>query len=244
MTNEELEFAIQEIVEEIQSKSFTGTDEEIKLQQILYFDKYVKENIDYGFDAVNFSISYPNENNPYDSAFRLDGFFKENGIDGKRLAVCGSISQVAKLVLKKVSINCDYVWGHFNIGTDTKPQYIGHRWNVVSIGNKNYMVDFTVGMIIKNLNKDTNYKNSAYNLLGINSEDKEFDYLFFNELAPTQSIGGFKKNEKGTTVDDINESGHLNNCTTNPNEVISNLGYISPIHISEYAKRITSYKTL
>lgn len=244
MTLEELDNAIQEIVEEIQSQPFAGTDKEIKLQQILYFDKYVKDNIDYGFDAVNFSINHPHENNPYYSAFRLEGFFEQNKINGKRLAVCGSISQVANIVLKKLGINCDYVWGHFNIGTDAEPQYVGHRWNVISIGDKNYMVDFTIGMIVHNLGKDVNYANSAYKLLGITSEDREFDYLFFNELASTQSIGGFKKNETGTTVDDINEKGYLNNCTTNPNEVVSNLGYISPKHISEYAKLISSHKTL
>ena len=40
------------------------------------FDKYVKENIDYGFDALNYSIKYPLDANPYDSAFRSEGFLK------------------------------------------------------------------------------------------------------------------------------------------------------------------------
>lgn len=244
VTNEEIKIAINQIVEEIQSQPFEGTAEEIKLQQILYFDKYVKNNIDYGFDAVNFSISHPSENNPYDSAFRIEGFFERNEINGKRLAVCGSISQVANIVLKELGINCDYVWGHFNIGTDTKPQYVGHRWNVVLIGDKTYMVDFTASMIIYNFNKDVDYTNGAYKLLGAKSEDNEYDYLFFNQLAPTQSIGGFKKNENGTTVDDINEFGFLNNCTKNPNEVIPKLGYISSEHISEYAKQISTHKIL
>lgn len=244
MTNEQIENEVQNIIKEIQNQSFTGTEEEIKIQQILYFDKYVKENIEYGFDAVNFSINYPNEQNPFDSAYKLEGFFEHNKINGKRLAVCGSISQVANKIFNKLGISCDYVWGHFNIGTESNPQYVGHRWNVVTIGDKNYMVDFTLGMIVHNINKDDNYSNGAYNLLGITDKDSEYDYLFFDKLAPTLSLGGFKKNEKGSTVDDINESGYLNNCTTNPNEVIPNLGYISPMYASEYARQFDTSKIL
>lgn len=244
VTKEELEVAINKIVEEIEEQSFEGTEEEIKLQQILWFDKYVKDNIEYGFDAVFFSISHPHENNPYASAFRLEGFFEQDKTSGKRVAVCGSISEVANNVLKRLGIVSDYVWGHFNVGTDIKPQYVGHRWNVVTIGDKNYMVDFTAGMITHNLGKNDDYAYSALKLLGITDEEREYDCICFNELAPAQSIGGFKKNENGSTVDDIDELGFLNNTTVNPNEVISNLGQIPPEVISEYAKRISDNKTL
>lgn len=244
MTNEELNNRIQEIVDEIQSQQFVGTEEEIKIQQILYFDKYVKDNIDYGFEAVNFSMNNPNETNPFDSAFRLEGFFKENAISGKRLAVCGSISQVAKEVLNKLGIQCDYVWGHFNAGTINEPQYVGHRWNVVTIGDKNYMIDFTISMIIHNFNKDENYANASRQLLSLNDESREYSYLFFDKLAPTESIGGFTKNENGTTIDDFDEFGHLNNSTTDPQKVIHNLGTIPEEYIIQYTRMFDKGKSL
>ena len=239
MTNEEITIAIQEIVDEIQRQSFIGTDEEIKIQQIMYFDKYVKDNIDYGFDAVNFSLEHPNENNPFNNAFSLEGFFEENELNGKRLAVCGSISQVAKIVFNKLGIECDYVWGHFNIGTDMEPKYVGHRWNFVRIGNMNYMVDFTAEMIAHNFNKDRDYEIVARQLLALNEKSGEFDYLFFDKLAPTESIGGFKKNENGTTVDDLDEHGFLNNLTTEPQSVIDNLGKIPKEQVIGYSEIIS-----
>lgn len=244
MLNEELNNRIQEIVDEILRQQFVGSEEEIKIQQILYFDKYVKDNIDYGFEAVNFLLNNPNEKNPFDSAFRLEGFFQENEISGKRLAVCGSISQVAKLVLNKLGIQCDYVWGHFNAGTDNEPQYVGHRWNVVTLGNKNYMVDFTIGMIIHNINKDVNYANASRQLLALNDESREYSYLFFDKLAPTESIGGFTKNENGTAVDDLDEFGFLKNSTTEPQMAIPNLGTIPEWYIMEYIKMFDKSKSL
>ena len=78
MTEEQIEQYIEELVYEIKSKNFEGTDEEIKIQQIMYFDKYVKDNIDYGFEAVNFQMQHPNEPNPYESAFKREGFFMTN----------------------------------------------------------------------------------------------------------------------------------------------------------------------
>ncbi|NLL02521.1 MAG: hypothetical protein GX265_05850 [Mollicutes bacterium] len=123
-------------------------------------------------------------------------------------------------------MDCDDVWGHFNTGTYENPQYVGHRWNVVTIGDKDYMLDFTLGMIIHNLAKDENYLNCVYYLLGITDENKEYDYLFFDKLAPTTSIGGFKKNEKDETIDDIDESGHLRNVTTDPKTVFPKLDKI------------------
>lgn len=244
MSSEELNEQIHELVENIRSQHFIGTEEEIKMQQILYFDKIVKDNIDYGFDTVNFSLQHPNEKNPFDSAYRLEGFFKENEINGKRLAVCGSISEVAKIVFNKLGIKCDYIWGHFNIGTDNKPQYVGHRWNVVTIGEKNYMVDFTVGMIIHNLNKDDNYKNASKQLLAINDESKEYDYLFFDKLAPNESIGGFKRNENGEIVDDLDEHGYIKNSTTEPQKVIMNLKALPQEYYIEYVNMIAKGKTL
>ena len=244
MSNEELNNRIQEIVNEIQAQEFVGTEQEIKIQQILYFDKYVKDNIDYGFEAVIFSIKNPNKKNPFDNAFRLEGFFQKNEISGKRLAVCGSISQVAKLVLNKLGIKCDYVWGHFNVRTNNEPQYIGHRWNVVTIGDKNYMVDFTLGMIIHNINKDDNYANASRQLLSVNNENREYSYLFFDKLASTESIGGFTKNENGTSIDDLDEFGHLKNSTTEPQKAISNLGTIPEEYIMEYIKMFDKSKSL
>lgn len=226
MTNEELNNCIQELITLIQNQNFQGTSEEIIIQQIMFFDKYVKENIDYGFDAVNYSIANPNSPNPFDSAFRLEGFFKENEINGQRLAVCGSISHVAKIVFNAIGIKCDYVWGHFNSGTELNPQYVGHRWNVVEINDKQYMVDFTAGMIIRNMGKDSDYTNCAYQILGVNSIQQEYEYLFFDKLGLKQSIGGFTKNENGTTIDDIDENGFLKNTTKNAQELFPNLSVI------------------
>lgn len=243
MTNEELNTSIMELVELIKSQNFQGTIEEIQIQQILFFDKYVKDNIDYGFDAVNYSINNPNMPNPYSSAFDIEGFFKENESDGRRLAVCGSISKVACMIFKELGINSNYVWGHFNIGTEEKPQYVGHRWNIVEIGNKQYMVDFTAGMIIHNMEKDKNYMISASQLLGANTPEQEYKFLFFDKLCLNQSIGGFKTNKNGTAIDDLDENKFLRNITNDPYTVISKLTSLSPDIISQYISKLNA-KTL
>lgn len=244
MINEELEFYIDELVEEIRSQQFIGTEEEIKFQQVLYFDKYVKEHIDYGFEALEFSMSHPGEENPYESAFRTDGFFEINKATGKRLAVCGGISTVANIVLNKLGIECNYVWGHFNAGTEEEPIYGGHRWNEIVIGSEHFMVDFTNGMLVHNINKDNTYKEMVGNILGIDSESHEYDFLFFDKLLPNQSLNGFKKDANGRTIDDLDENGRLINTVCDPNQVISNLGSIPPEIIAKYAAYLPTNKTL
>ena len=105
------------------------------------------------------------------------------------------------------------------------------------------MVDFTLGMVIHNMNKDSNYDNLAQGLLGMKDESQEYDYLFFNELAKSESIGGFKLNERGTNVDDLDESGHLNNTTTEPETIIPNLGTIPKEQIIAYVQAIAQDRT-
>lgn len=234
MTSEEINNSVQQMIDEMQKYNFEGTEEEIIIKKILFFDKYVKENIDYGFEAMNFLMEHPGENNPYGSAFEVEGFFKQNQVNGKRLAVCGSISKVANLFFNTQGIECNYVWGHFNCGTEDKPKYAGHRWNVITIGDKKCMVDFTIGMIVHNLMKDSNYARCSYELFGITDESKEFDYLFFDKLAPNESIGGFKKDEHGRTVDDLDEIGRLKNITTNPYDIYPDLSFIPPQLLSQY----------
>ena len=148
------------------------------------------------------------------------------------------------IVFNELGIDCNYVWGHFNVGTENEPQYVGHRWNVVAIGDKNYMVDFTAGMIMHNLSKDSNYASAALELLGANSESSEYDYLFFDKLAPTETIGGFKKNENGTSVDDLDEFGKLKNVTTEPASVIDDLGTIPKDYIIKHVDTLDSGKML
>lgn len=244
MSNEEIEQKIQEIVYEIKSQPFVGTLEEIQFQQILYFDKYVKDNIEYGFDAINYSMLHPNDKNPFDSVFKLEGFFKENEITGKRQAVCGSISQVANIVLNRLGVKCDYVYGHFDIGTKENPKYIGHRWNIVTIGGKDYMVDFTLGMVIHNLKDNDNHATMSKSLLGLSDSNSEYDYLFFDKLAPNESIGGFRKNENGTSVDDLDEYGVLQNCTLDPRSIYANLSSIPKEYVNKYACELSNIKTL
>ena len=242
MKEEQIEQYIDELVNEIISKDFEGTDEEIKIQQIMYFDKYVKENIDYGFEAVNYQMYNPNSQNPYESAFKREGFFMTNEETNKRLAVCGSISSIANSVLKKLGIDCEYVWGHFNIGTEENPIYLGHRWNKVTIGEKSSMVDFTMEMIIHNIEKDSNYYNAIQQLLG-DTQKEEYDFLFFDTLPPKETIGGFKKNENGETIDDIDEQGYLRNIAKNAKEIMPNLVRIDKSYLLNYKEQIERNKT-
>ena len=237
MSAEELETEISKLVDDIKKQDFQGTDEEIKIQQIMYFDKYVKDNIDYGFDAINFSLKYPNAKNPYESAYRDEGFFMENETNGKRIAVCGSISSIADQVFDKLGIDSDYIWGHINVGSNDKPSYIGHRWNSVSIGNNSYMVDFTIGMIIHNILKDEAYMQGASQLVDSADLGNEFRYLFFDKLSSRESIGGFKKDERGRTIDDISENGSLNSAITDAHDILENLESIP----TEYLATISKY---
>ncbi len=242
MTEEQIEQCIEELVNEIKSKNFEGTDEEIKIQQIMYFDKYVKDNIDYGFEAVNFQMQHPNEPNPYESAFKREGFFMTNEETKKRLAVCGSISLIANYVLTKLGIKCEYVWGHFNIGTEENPVYLGHRWNKVTIGEKSSMLDFTMEMIIHNIGKNETYYNAAQQLLGTEPIE-EYDFLFFDTLPQKETIGGFKKNEHGETIDDIDEQGHLRNASNGAKNIIPNLVRLDKNFLLKYKEQIKQNRT-
>lgn len=229
MENEQtIQAGLNSLIEEIKTQKFEGTDDEIKIQQIMYLDNYIKKNIDYGFETVEYSIQHPDDininNNPYKNAFELSGFFIPNELTGKRTAVCGSISSVASHVLNNLGIKCDYVWGHFNAGTAENPKYVGHRWNVITINEKQYMVDFTAQMVIHNANKNEKYADACKQLFKIDdSLEHEFDYLFFDKLAPAETIGGFKKNEHGTTIDDISVDGKLKNITDDPHKVYGDL---------------------
>ena len=101
------------------------------------------------------------------------------------------------------------------------------------------MVDFTAGMIAHHFSKDENYANAAKQLLSLSDESGELDYLFFDKLAPSESIGGFKKNENGTSIDDLDERGFLKNTTTDPRSVIVNLATIPKERLVEYNEMIS-----
>jgi len=238
---ENIEMKINELVEEIKMQKFEGTAEEIKIQQILYFDKYVKKNIDYGFEAVNFSLLNPGKENPYDSAYRINGFFYKNPLNDKRIAVCGSISQVAKIVLNKLGIKCDYVWGHFNAGSNANPLYIGHRWNIVNIGEASFMLDFTMEMVKNNIGKDEIY-NQSFALFSREELETSNRFLFFNKLAEKESIGGFKIGKNGHE-DDFDENGRLKNVILNPNDLYPNLKNLPSEYIDSYYPK-NSFKSL
>ena len=64
---------VNNLVSDIKNKNFDGSEEEVILKQILYFDDYVKNNIDYGFDAVTYNINHPYDKNPYGKAFTEEG---------------------------------------------------------------------------------------------------------------------------------------------------------------------------
>ncbi len=222
---------VEHLVEEIKSKDFCGTEEEIAIQQILYLDKYIKENIDYGFEAILYNIEHPNLPNPFFDMFTEKGFFEENSYTNKRSAVCGSISMVAYKVLNKLGIKTDFIWGH--VGN------IGHRWNIVTVGDKEYMIDFTVNLVMHKRNQEEYI--SAANMLGINSYDKEF--LFFDRLMDMETIGGFTIGPNGHE-DNIDSNGNFIDVTDNPYELYPNLSTLSQEQIMFYRQNIEtkSYK--
>lgn len=229
-----IEEELNKLVDEIRMQNFEGSEEEIKILQILYFDKYVKENIYYGFETVNYSMLHPGEKNPYDSAYRLEGFFSENKNSGKRLAVCGSISQVAKIVFNKLGIECDYVWGHI----DYCGKNMGHRWNKAKIGDKIFMLDFTASMAINNIGKDAIYDN-VFKMFNKEEVEIPYRFLFFDELAEKESIGGFKLGKNGHE-DDYDENGILKNVSHNAYEQYPNLAKLSPETIDKYYSMVNS----
>lgn len=223
--NSEIDEYIEQLVEEIKNKNFIGTEEEIAIQQILYLDKYIKENIDYGFEAIQYLIEHPNLPNPFSDMFTEKGFFEENDYTNKRSAVCGSISRVAYKVLNKLGIETDFVWGH--VGN------IGHRWNIITIGNKKYMIDFTINLVKFKCNQEE-YVNAA-NMLGINDRDNEF--LFFDKLIDNETIGGFKIGSNGHE-DNIDLNGNFIDITSNPYELYPNLSILSQEQIMFYRQNM------
>ena len=235
MSNEEINIKINELVDEIKSNNFTGTDEEIKIKYILYLDKYIKNNIDYHFDCVNFGLLHPDEFNPFSYAFSIEGFFKEDEVSGKRLAVCGGISAAANIILNRLGIKSDYVYGHFVLKKDNgEIEYVGHRWNNVTIGNNIYMVDFTAGLIIHNVNKNNDYFYAAEQLLDTNDESNEYDYLFFDKLSSKERMGGLKTDLNGHSIDIVNNYKDFSTLVSNPYKIYSNLASLNKNVILEY----------
>lgn len=229
-----IEEELNKLTDEIRTQNFEGSEDEIKIQQILYFDKYVKENIDYCYETVMYSMLHPGEKNPYDSAYKMEGFFFENEILRKRAAVCGSISAVAKIVFNKLGIESDYVYGHINYcGAN-----MGHRWNTVKINNKIFMVDFTASMAINNIGKDAIYDN-VFKMFNKEEIETNYRFLFFDELAEKESIGGFKLGEKGRE-DDYDENGNLKNVSYNAYEQYPNLDKLSSETIDKYYSMVNS----
>ena len=192
---------IQELVDEIQGASYSGTPEEIQMQKIIYLDNYVRNKIDYGIEAVEYDIDNMNNPekrgaNPYKSAYTQEGFWNAHQ-DGKRRAVCGPISEVVKEVLNRVGIPCDYVYGHVST--------FGHRWNVVEIGGKEYFVDLTASMISYKKN------NPGYEWAGPvflkDGDAVPADFVLKSDLKlNNQTLGGFSKNEVGGRVDDLSRA--------------------------------------
>lgn len=221
-----VEEKIDELVEEIRSQNFGGTDEEIKIQQILYFDRYVKEHIDYAFAALSYQDNLLKQgitridSNPYKSAFLDEGFFKENE-HGQRFAVCGSISSVANKVLNKLGIKCSYVYGHINMGTPENPHCVGHRWNIVELGNKQYMLDFTMAMVIHNKDKNEDYREDVLRVIDSDDLKSEYSYLFTDSLGTKEIIDGFKIEANGKVNHDAMD---LQNAITDPYQKYPNLG--------------------
>lgn len=222
--NEKIDYYIENLVNEIKDKNFDGSKEEVIIKQILWFDNYVKNNIDYGFDAVFYYINNPNEINPYGKAFTDEGFFEENSIDGRRLAVCGSISAVAKRVFSKLGVDIDYIYGH--IGN------VGHRWNIIKLNDKVYMVDFTLSLV-KYKYENEEYMKYCKDLFKIEDFKTDFDFLFFDKLIKNETIGGFKIGANGHE-DNLDENGNLVGITNNPYEIFRNLSTIPVEKLQEY----------
>lgn len=198
---------IDDLVNYILSCNFEGSKEEIQVQQVLLLDNYIKENINYGFDAVNFSIQYPNMENPYEKAFKEERFFED------KIAVCGSISSITNKVLNNLGIKSEYIWGHITTQENGKLNHIGHRWNKINIGNKNFMIDLTANLCNYKyyICFDENYRQIASILPKDATLVNENEYLFFNKLSNNITLGGFIETIDGH-IDDIDLQGNLQNA--------------------------------
>ena len=192
---------IQALVDEINSIDYSGTPEEVKMQKIIYLDNYIRNNIDYGIEAVYYDMQNENnpeakKNNPYSRAYREEGFWIPTE-DGKRKAVCGSISEVAKKVLNKLDIPCDFIYGH--VGT------FGHRWNVVDIEGKKYYVDYTASMIAYKQN-EPGYEWSKQVFFD-NQNLIPANFILKGDLPlRDQTLGGFTRDEFGNRKDDMSKA--------------------------------------
>ena len=197
---EEEKIRVQEFVdklsETIKNQNFEGTEEEIKVQQIMFLADYIKEHLDYSFRSIE---------DP--KTFRRD-FEKISFLEG--IGTCGNISAIAKEVLNKVGIETDYVWGH--IGE------VGHRWNKVHIGEMDFMIDFTLDLV-----QSKNYKESK-GLLPQKSEEGFlfFDKLLPNQTMGGFKLERTKNGSLGH-VDDRDKLGNLQNTTKDPRSIIPNL---------------------
>lgn len=234
--NLEYEMFINSMVEYINNLDFIGTEREVKFQQILAIDKYIKENIDYSFDAINFSIKHPNVDNPYCKAYKVEGFYEEG------VAVCGSISKVTKDIMNKLGIKNDYVWGHFSTETNGKRVNVGHRWNIVTIDDEDYMIDFTSNLCYYKcyVMFNENYKQvvDMFDKPNIDSIN-EYEFLFFDKLPETLLLGGFTVDERGKHKSDIDQNGNLRNATKDLNKYFrKNIGRLSQEYLKSLSQNV------
>lgn len=107
------------------------------------------------------------------------------------------------------------------MGTPENPHYVGHRWNIVELGNKQYMLDFTMAMVIHNKDKNEDYREDVLRVIDSDDLKSEYSYLFTDSLGTKKIIDGFKIEANGKVNHDAMD---LQNAITDPYQKYPNLG--------------------
>lgn len=187
---------VKDLTEYVLKNSDSSNEEERILSQVRCLYDYVSNNIDYD---LSFS----------DRGYTTDAFFED------KRCVCGPISNVVHQVLDNLDIENDYIWGHMQIGDEVG----GHRWNSFKIGDKTYMLDCTLGMVLNRF-KEGSYINTPFQKSFTKTfSGREDDVLIgFSKLFPGEVIDEFK------VVDGLHTDDSTSKKYTNPEEYFIDKG--------------------
>ena len=197
-----------ELVALIEAQNFEGNDMEVAIQQILFLDQYIKQNVQYDFEGFYHSVDLKNEfqnaqtqeeKDAILSELRemKDSFSKKGFYEGKTL--CGGISEACKDVLNRLweekNLKCGYIYGSYG-GEEGN-----HRANTFNYNGSTYIFDYTINMLASHYGmEDEDVYQEAIEEMKINQPNSDFEYIFSNKLLESQSWGGIVRNNAGVEI--------------------------------------------
>ena len=182
-----LEYSIKGLQDLLLNMPFSGQNDEINIQRVLFLDLYFRNNLEielgvYEIDKARELGNYDLEKElkeKYSYAYEDIGIFREKKVSPYCLA------RFASNFLVKFNIETRILSGYiFDNG-----KYIKHYFNEVKIGNLWYCYDFTMALI------SSQYMNKSYAkfLHLVKAPLTQIEYCFTNQASDKILLGGERK---------------------------------------------------